>query len=250
MADRLKNFGCDALVQLHCWPNCLLHRPSPLLIPATPTGTPADPTSPVLAAAVRSSAGNLCTVFNQRLFPAVYVGDGNSIPVINTGHCTIPSAHRPLHLHNVLVTHNIIKNLISARPFTHDNNCTIKIDAFGFFLKDFWTRHIRLRCDSSNDLYPVTKPSPLPTAFVTTSSSTWHQRLGHLGDDVLRSLSTPLAGPTQSPGPTSTRPPSNSQNGHTVTIWLKKDQEKDKIGSKPDKNGKRGEAGKSRKQLQ
>nr|GEZ47828.1 retrovirus-related Pol polyprotein from transposon TNT 1-94 [Tanacetum cinerariifolium] len=31
---------------------------------------------------------------------------------------------------------------------------------------------------------------------------------------------------------------------------LKKDQEKDKIGSNPDKNGKRGEAGKSLKQLQ
>nr|GEZ41283.1 hypothetical protein [Tanacetum cinerariifolium] len=31
---------------------------------------------------------------------------------------------------------------------------------------------------------------------------------------------------------------------------LKKDQEKDKIGSKPDKNEKRGEAGKSLKQLQ
>nr|GFB52892.1 hypothetical protein [Tanacetum cinerariifolium] len=31
---------------------------------------------------------------------------------------------------------------------------------------------------------------------------------------------------------------------------LKKAQEKDKIGSKPDKNGKHGEAGKSLKQLQ
>nr|GFB03161.1 hypothetical protein [Tanacetum cinerariifolium] len=31
---------------------------------------------------------------------------------------------------------------------------------------------------------------------------------------------------------------------------LKKDQEKDKIGSKRDKNGKRGEAGKNQKQLQ
>nr|GEU76496.1 ribonuclease H-like domain-containing protein [Tanacetum cinerariifolium] len=96
------------------------------------------------------------------------------------------------------------------------------------------TRHILLRCDSSGDLYPVTKPSPLPTAFVTTSSSTWHQRLGHPGDDVLRTLSThsvhfdpysyylpptwpttrhpyhsatALAGPTQSPSPTSTGPP-------------------------------------------
>nr|GFC81708.1 Gag-Pol polyprotein [Tanacetum cinerariifolium] len=32
--------------------------------------------------------------------------------------------------------------------------------------------------------------------------------------------------------------------------WLKKAQEKDKIGSKRDKNGKRGETGKSQKQLQ
>nr|GFC05421.1 hypothetical protein [Tanacetum cinerariifolium] len=35
-----------------------------------------------------------------------------------------------------------------------------------------------------------------------------------------------------------------------VTSRLKKDSKKDKIKSKPDKNGKRGEAGKSQKQLQ
>nr|GEV67540.1 hypothetical protein [Tanacetum cinerariifolium] len=139
---------------------------------------------------LNSNASNLRTVFNQRLFPSVHVGDGNSFPVINTSHCTILSAHHPLHLHNVLVTPNIIKNLIFVRQFTRDNNCTIEFDAFGFSVKDFWTRHILLRCDSLGDLYLVTKPSPLPTAFVTTSSSTWHQRLGYLGDDVLRTLST------------------------------------------------------------
>nr|GEU77830.1 putative reverse transcriptase domain-containing protein [Tanacetum cinerariifolium] len=42
------------------------------------------------------------------------------------------------------------------------------------------------RC--SGDLYLVTKPSTLPAAFLSTSSSTWHQRLGHPGDEVLRSL--------------------------------------------------------------
>nr|GEU74436.1 reverse transcriptase domain-containing protein [Tanacetum cinerariifolium] len=54
--------------------------------------------------------------------------------------------------------------------------------------KDFWTRHILLRCDSFGDLYPVTKPSTIPTALLSTSSSTWHQRLGHPSDEVLRSL--------------------------------------------------------------
>ncbi|GJR76034.1 ribonuclease H-like domain-containing protein [Tanacetum coccineum] len=134
------------------------------------------------------NASNLSTIFDKRLFPSVHVGDGKSIPVTNTGHSIIPSHHRPLHLHNVLVTPNIIKNLISVRQFTRDNNCTIEFDAFGFSVKDYLTRHILLRCDSSSDLYPVTKPSTSPIAFLSTSASTWHQRLGHPGDQVLRSL--------------------------------------------------------------
>ncbi|GJT68338.1 putative reverse transcriptase domain-containing protein [Tanacetum coccineum] len=139
---------------------------------------------------LNSNAQNLSTLFNSRLYPSIHVGDGNSIPVTNIGHSIIPSLHRPLHLHNVLVTPNIIKNLIFVRQFTKDNNCTIEFDAFDFSVKDFLTRHILLRCDSSGDLYPVTKPSTIPAAFVSTSSSTWHQRLGHPGDDVLRSLSS------------------------------------------------------------
>nr|GEY10852.1 ribonuclease H-like domain-containing protein [Tanacetum cinerariifolium] len=55
---------------------------------------------------------------------------------------------------------------------------------------DFWTRHILLRCDNSGDLYPATKPSTIPTALLSTSSSTWYQRLGHPGDKVLRSLAS------------------------------------------------------------
>ncbi|GJY90605.1 ribonuclease H-like domain-containing protein [Tanacetum coccineum] len=134
------------------------------------------------------NASNLSTIFYKRLFPSVHVGDDKSIPVTNTGHSIIPSHHRPLHLHNVLVTPNIIKNLIYVRQFTRDNNCTIEFDAFGFSVKDYLTRHILLRCDSSGDLYPVTKPSTLPIVFLSTSASTWHQRLGHPGDQVLRSL--------------------------------------------------------------
>ncbi|GJW47320.1 retrovirus-related pol polyprotein from transposon TNT 1-94 [Tanacetum coccineum] len=69
-----------------------------------------------------------------------------------------------------------------------DNNCTVEFDAFGFSVKDFLTRHFLLRCDSSGDLYPVTQPSPTPHALLSVSPSTWHQRLGHPGEEVLRSL--------------------------------------------------------------
>ncbi|GJV74444.1 ribonuclease H-like domain-containing protein [Tanacetum coccineum] len=140
------------------------------------------------------NASNLSTIFDKRLFPYVHVGDDKSIPVTNTGHSIIPSHHRPLHLHNVLVTPNIIKNLISVRQFTRDNNCTIEFDAFGFSVKDYLTRHILLRCDSSSDLYPVTKPSTSPIAFLSTSASTWHQRLGHPGLLLVANGSSPQLG--------------------------------------------------------
>ncbi|GJZ04181.1 hypothetical protein Tco_0537456, partial [Tanacetum coccineum] len=100
---------------------------------------------------LNSSVNNLSTIFNSRIYPSVLVGDGKSIPVTNTGHSTLPTPYRTLHLNN-----------------------------------DFWTRQILLRCDSTGDLYPVTSPS-YPQAFLV-GQQTWHQRLGHPGSEVLRSL--------------------------------------------------------------
>ncbi|GKC90331.1 ribonuclease H-like domain-containing protein [Tanacetum coccineum] len=135
---------------------------------------------------LNSSAHNLSTIFNSRMYPSVLVGDGKSIPVTNTGHSTLPTPYRPLHINNVLVTPNIVKNLISVRQFVRENKCTIEFDEFGFSVKDFRTRQILLRCDSTGDLYPVTSLS-YPQAFLV-GQQTWHQRLGHPGSDVLRSL--------------------------------------------------------------
>ncbi|GJT44895.1 ribonuclease H-like domain-containing protein [Tanacetum coccineum] len=100
----------------------------------------------------------------------------------------MPTLSRPLYLHNVRVTPNIIKNLIYVRQFTRDNKCTIEFDEFGFSVKDFLTRHILLRCDNSGDLYPVTKPSYVPSALLSVSPATWHQRLGHPDAEVIWSL--------------------------------------------------------------
>ncbi|GJY96044.1 hypothetical protein Tco_0512405 [Tanacetum coccineum] len=133
---------------------------------------------------LNSHSSNLSTIYNKCLYPSVCVGDGKSIPVTNTGHSILPTLNRPLYLHNVLVTPNIIKNLISVRQFTKDNNCTVEFDAFIFSVKDFLTRHILLRCDSSGDLYPVTQPSLTLHALLSVSTTTWHQRLGHPGEET------------------------------------------------------------------
>ncbi|GKA52306.1 ribonuclease H-like domain-containing protein [Tanacetum coccineum] len=128
---------------------------------------------------------SLSDVFNLCIYPSVSIGDDYSIPDTNSGHSVFPTPHRPLHLTNVLITHNIVKNLIFVCQFVRDNNCTVEFVAFGFSVKDFMTRRVLLRRDSTEDLYPVTKPSTIPHAFLT-SQYTWHQRLGHPGSEVLR----------------------------------------------------------------
>ncbi|GJY07385.1 ribonuclease H-like domain-containing protein [Tanacetum coccineum] len=56
-------------------------------------------------------------------------------------------------------------------------------------MKDYRTRHLLLRSDSTGDLYPFhTSTITTPTALLSSNQSTWHQRLGHPDDDVLRFL--------------------------------------------------------------
>nr|GEZ04222.1 ribonuclease H-like domain-containing protein [Tanacetum cinerariifolium] len=131
---------------------------------------------------LNNSVTSLSTTFNSSMYQSVSVGDGHYIPVTNSGHNILPTTSKSLHLLNVLITPHIVKNLISVRQFVRDNNCTIEFDSFGFSVKDFLTRRVLLRCDST-----VTAPSPIPHAFLV-SQHTWHHRLGHPGSEVLRRL--------------------------------------------------------------
>ncbi|GJX30189.1 ribonuclease H-like domain-containing protein [Tanacetum coccineum] len=115
----------------------------------------------------------LSDILNMCIYPSVAVGDGCFIPVTNSGHSVLSTLFRPLCLNNVLITPNIVRNLISVRQFVGDNSCTVEFDPFGFSVKDFITRRVLLRCDSTGELYPVMKPSTIPHAFLT-SQYTWH----------------------------------------------------------------------------
>lgn len=87
---------------------------------------------------------NLSDVFNSSIYSSLAVGDGHSIPVTNSGHSILPTPYRPLHLNNVLITPNIVRNLISIRQFVCDNYCTVEFDPFGFSVKDFQTHRVLL----------------------------------------------------------------------------------------------------------
>lgn len=84
-----------------------------------------------------------------------------------------------------------MKNLVSVRKFTRDDNCSVEFDPSGFSVKDLRTSQEILRCNSSGDLYPTLPPSTLTSAahgFLVNSVfslSLWHRRLGHPGGHVL-----------------------------------------------------------------
>nr|GEX75543.1 ribonuclease H-like domain-containing protein [Tanacetum cinerariifolium] len=103
------------------------------------------------------STGDLYPVMKPSTIPHAFltIGDGRFILVTNSGHSVLSPLFHPLRLNNVLITPNIVKNLIFVRQ--------------------------------TGDLYPFTKPSTIPHAFLT-SQYTWHQRLRYPGSEVLRRL--------------------------------------------------------------
>ncbi|KAJ9559993.1 LOW QUALITY PROTEIN: hypothetical protein OSB04_005153 [Centaurea solstitialis] len=137
---------------------------------------------------VHANAGILKSVLDKHDTRSILVGDGSQMPVVTTGHASFPlnNPYRPLHLHNILISPNIIKNLISVRQFTRQNKTSIEFDSFGFTIRDYKTRRPLIRCDSDGPLYPVNSTNP--QVLLSTTQSTWHQRLGHPGDQVLKSL--------------------------------------------------------------
>nr|GEZ91706.1 hybrid signal transduction histidine kinase M [Tanacetum cinerariifolium] len=74
----------------------------------------------------------LSDILNICIYPSVVVGEGCFIPVTNSGHSVLSTPFCPLCLNNVLITPNIVKNLISVRQFVRDNSCTVEFDPFGF----------------------------------------------------------------------------------------------------------------------
>jgi hypothetical protein len=86
-------------------------------------------------------------------------------------------------------------NLLFVRRFTTDNSCSIEFDPSGFSVKDLATRTPLARCDSLG--HSTRSGPPLPArlhlpSWSTTSSTTWHRRLGHPGPDVMTKLTSSL----------------------------------------------------------
>jgi hypothetical protein len=100
---------------------------------------------------------------------SIVVGNGSTLPVTSVGDSALPG---PFYLNNVLVTPDIIQNLLSVRHFTPDNWRTIEFGPFGLSAKDLPTRNVITKCNSSGPLYTMRLPShPAPSPPVSAPSA-------------------------------------------------------------------------------
>jgi hypothetical protein len=124
---------------------------------------------------------------------SIVVGNGSALPVISVEDLTLLS---PFYLNNVLVTPNIIQNLLFVHHFTTDNWCSMEFDPFDLSVKNLSMRNVITKCNSSEPLYTMCLPShPAPSSptsapsALVASTSTWHRHLDHPCVDVLSKLS-------------------------------------------------------------
>jgi hypothetical protein len=132
---------------------------------------------------------------------SIVVGNGSSLPVTSVGDSLIPG---PFYINNILLSPDIVQNLLSVRRFTTDNWCFMEFDPFGLSVKDLTTRNVIARSNSTSPLYTLrllsstvssrTSPRAMstidaPRILAAVATSTWHRRLGHPGPDTLSSLS-------------------------------------------------------------
>ncbi|KAJ9547776.1 LOW QUALITY PROTEIN: hypothetical protein OSB04_020319 [Centaurea solstitialis] len=131
-----------------------------------------------------NNSGNFTSYVNNGLFRNVIVGDGSPIPIRGIGHQTLLYPFPPLLLKNVLHTPRIIKNLLSIRRFTIDNNVSVEFDPFGIPNADTHSVAIVLAISTRSITHPST--------FAAITRDLWHHRLGHPGADVLSTLRSNL----------------------------------------------------------
>ncbi|PKU68147.1 Retrovirus-related Pol polyprotein from transposon TNT 1-94 [Dendrobium catenatum] len=123
----------------------------------------------------------------------ITIGDGSSVNISHTGAGILPTPSRKLHLSNILHSPLIHYNLLSISQLTKDNNVSIIFDPTGFMLKDMTNNKVLLRGPCNAGLYTI--PIEHTTmnkalAVHTSSTSSWHHRLGHPHQQIYDLLSS------------------------------------------------------------
>ena len=122
----------------------------------------------------------------------IMLGNGTNLPISHTGHTSLPSQSRPLHLHNVLIVPQLRNNLISVAKLCKSNNVSVEFFPFHFLVKDLRKGVPLLRGTNVNDVYYAAINSLRclsqinSTTPATGSLLSWHHKLGHPSIKILK----------------------------------------------------------------
>jgi hypothetical protein len=94
-----------------------------------------------------SDTGNLASVSPPSFTDpsSIVVGNQSALPVTSVGDSALFGL---FYLNNVLVTLDIIQNLLSVRHFTTNNWCSMEFDLFGLSVKDLSMRNVITKYNS------------------------------------------------------------------------------------------------------
>ena len=96
--------------------------------------------------------GNLTSSTPVHTPTRITVGNGSSLPITHIGSTSFPSTSTPITMSNVLVSPELVTNLVSVRRLTRENPLIVEFDGVGFSVKDARTRMVLHRCDSPDEL--------------------------------------------------------------------------------------------------
>jgi histone deacetylase 1/2 len=121
----------------------------------------------------------------------VQVANGAGLSIAHIGHSSL--AGSPLKLNNILHVPNISQHLLSVYRLVCDNDVFVEFHRHFFCVKDKATRRILLHGRSHGGLYPIpfsraSSSSRHALSGAKTTSSQWHQRLGHPTNNVVQTI--------------------------------------------------------------
>ncbi|KAI0493314.1 hypothetical protein KFK09_027591 [Dendrobium nobile] len=120
----------------------------------------------------------------------IVLGNGQQLPIQNTGKGILPTPSGSLQLANLNLVSNLAFNLLSVHKLTTDNNCLITFSSNGYEIKDRTNHRLLLTGPVIDGLYPLKAAGhsnkQLALLSVQHIPDLWHRRLGHPSIQTLR----------------------------------------------------------------
>ncbi|KAM1595342.1 hypothetical protein ACFX14_001645 [Malus domestica] len=122
----------------------------------------------------------------------VYIGDGKGLPILHLGSSRVSTNTHCFDLKNVLHVPALKQDLLSANKFILDNQCSVHLYPFHFFVKDLSSENVLFNGPVRDGFYPF-PTTGTQHAFAATSKASqaiWHQRLGHPSSRIMNKIAS------------------------------------------------------------